>query len=113
MKLLQTLESIDDKLGKLLDRMSEGTVHTNQGEMHAARTVSSPDRKMTATTAARLDTIRALDMLSNTVSKLKEEYKELQEYKEHSTKSVPKSKEREGLSEEYTNVSKYLENTMK
>lgn len=101
MKLLQTLESINDKLGKLLDRMSEGVVHTNPGEM---------------TTTIKLDTTQArkgLDMLSNTVSKLKEEYKELQEYKEHSTKLVPKPKEREGLSEEPTNMSKYLENTMK
>lgn len=93
--LIKTQKAINDTLNKLLDRMSEGVVHTNQGEWHTARTVSSSPKEMT--TAIKLDTTQAqesLDMLSDTLSKVKEEYKELQEYKEYSTKLVPKPKEK-------------------
>lgn len=80
--LIKTQKAINDTLNKLLDRMSEGVVHTNQGEWHTARAVSSPAREMTI--PIRLDTTqaqKALDMLSGTVSKVKDEYKELQECK--------------------------------
>lgn len=55
--LIQTQKTINDTLNKLLDRMSEGVVHTNQGERHTARTVSSPSKEMT--TAIKLDTTKA------------------------------------------------------
>lgn len=124
MKLLQTLENINDKLGKLLDRMSEETVHTKQGEGHTARTVSSPAREMTTT--IKLDATQAqktLDMLSNTVSKIKDKCTGLQECDKRLT-NAPKEqkplsyvdrmiKERDGLIGKYLKLSDYLSNHKK
>lgn len=78
--LIQTQKAINNTLNKLLDRVNDGVIHTNQEEWCTARTVSSQAKEMT--TAIKLDTTqaqKALDTLSDTISKLKEKYRELQE----------------------------------
>ena len=90
--LIQTQKAINDTLNKLLDRMSEGTVHTNQGEWHTARTVNHSVADMPSNVSTA-QACKAMKMLKDTLSKTKDEHKEDRRYSLAEAYSILKDKD--------------------